>query len=50
MNDQIQNDDEYKHLGRIGEFVDPPSVHRSDEIIDLTCLEDDHDDDKDDEG
>ena len=50
LNDQIQNDDEYKHLGRIGEFVDPPSVHRSDEIIDLTCLEDDHDDDMDDEG
>ena len=49
LNDQIQKDDEYKHLCKIGYFVDPPAVHRSDEIIDLTCLEDDHDDDLDDE-
>ena len=48
LNDQIQNDTEYSHLGRIGEFNDPPPVHRSGEIIDLTCIEDDHDDDLDD--
>ena len=49
VNQQIQKDDEYKHLGKLGEFKDPPSVHRNDEIIDLTCIEDDHDDDLDDE-
>jgi len=49
VNDQIQKDDEFKHLGRLGEFKDPPSVHRSDEMIDLTCLEDEHDDDLEDE-
>ena len=49
VNDQIQRDSEYKHLGRLGEFKDPPTVHRSDEIIDLTCLEDEHDDDLEDE-
>ena len=44
VNKQIENDDVYKHLGRVGEFRDPPTVHPSDEIIDLTFLEDDHDD------
>ena len=48
LNEQIQKDPDFMHLGRIGEFVDPPSVHRSDEIIDLTCIEDEHDDDLDD--
>ena len=42
LNEQITKDSQ---LGRIGEFIDPPSVHRSEEIIDLTFLEDDHDDD-----
>ena len=45
INSQIAADDEFKHLGRVGEFSDPPVVHPSDEIIDLTFLEDDHDDD-----
>ena len=45
VNKQIQNDPEYCHLDRLGEFADPPRVHRSDEVIDLTCLEADHDDD-----
>ena len=49
VNDQIQKDEEYKHLGRLGEFKDPPRVHRNDELIDLTCIEDVHDDDFDDE-
>ena len=45
VNEQIAKDDEYKHLGRVGCFVDAPSVHPSDEIIDLTFIEDEHDDD-----
>ena len=45
VNQQIAMDDEYKHLGRVGYFVDPPIVHPSDEIIDLTFIEDEHDDD-----
>ena len=49
INEQVAKDDEYKHLGKIGEFVDPPVVHRSDEVIDLTFLEDDHNDDDDDD-
>ena len=49
VNEQIQKDDEFKLLGRLGEFKDPPAAHRSDELIDLTCLEDDHDDDLNDE-
>lgn len=45
LNEQIAKDEEYSQLGRIGEFIDPPSVHMSEEIIDFTFLEDDHDDD-----
>ena len=45
LSPQIASNDKYKHLGRVGHFVNPPKVHRSDEIIDLTFLEDDHDDD-----
>ena len=32
-------------VGQVSEFKDPLSVHHSDEMIDLTCLEDENDDD-----
>ena len=45
VNSQIAVDDDFKHLGSLGSFTDPPVVHPSDEIIDLTFIEDEHDDD-----
>ena len=36
INQLIAKDPEFKHLGKLAYFKDPPVVHRSDEIIDLT--------------
>ena len=49
LNEQIASDPIYSKLGKIGEFVNPPTINASDEMIDFDGIDLTHDDDVDDD-